>query len=70
MNAIFHKDILINKIESIRNKIIHNGALDTNLKVYELIEGKKCIEKFILFTVNSNYSSVPRDFKEYFRMYK
>lgn len=48
-NTLFYKDILINKIESIRNKIIHNGVLDTNLKVYELIEGGKCIEKFILF---------------------
>lgn len=47
-NTLFEDCILINKIQTLRNHIIHDGLLDDEPKVYRLISNKQCIEKFVL----------------------
>ncbi|RUO32422.1 hypothetical protein [Aliidiomarina soli] len=47
-NTLFEDCSLINKIQTLRNHIIHDGVLDDEPKVYRLISAKQCIEKFVL----------------------
>lgn len=52
--TLFEPSPELTEIETVRNHVIHDGLLDDMPKVYRVISGGKCIEKFVLFPDRSD----------------